>query len=302
MMHIQRKLPEKKSVHFETDCTKNEKDKSDSETSPIGSYFPIIGSILNAGPSKPQVPDSHPSDDGKLPNGILLNLPPTDRAGSRKESLESIETVDTVDLELIKLGMHKSSGDIRTQYLSKLHIISPPSNVSSAYIEKSNVSQYSSAFSSSTSIPPSSTIFSTSYSSAITTSTASDQDTELLKNEEKITEQHVKLASKFEAQKSNFEVSKSLNIPSSSAPNNVTEGEQETVSTTTITTTTSTASTPPFMMGPRARPTLRPMYMVGGGYMGPPVRFRGMSPRMRFPPPYAQIKPGSGKPGEIPRM
>jgi len=296
------KTPRKKSVHFETDSTKNEKDKSDSETSPIGSYFPIIGSILNAGPSKPQVPDSNQSDDGKLPNGILLNLPPTDRAGSRKESLESIETVDTVDLELIKLGMHKSSGDIRTQYLSKLHIISPPSNVSSAYIEKSDVSQYPSAFSSSTSIPPSSTIFSTSYCSAITTSTASDQYTELLKNEEKITEQHVKLASKFEAQKSNFEVSKSLNIPSSSAPNNVTQGEQETVSTTTITTTsTSTASTPPFMMGPRARPPLRPMYMVGGGYMGPPVRFRGMSPpRMRFPPPYRQMK--SGNPGEIPRM
>ena len=35
--------------------------------------------------------------------------------------------------------------------------------------------------------------------------------------------------------------------------------------------------------------------------MGPPVRFRGMSPpRMRFPPPYRQMK--SGNPGEIPRM
>ena len=44
-------------------------------------------------------------------------------------------------------------------------------------------------------------------------STASDKYTEILRKEKLITEERQRLAAKFEAQKSNFEVSKSLNFP-----------------------------------------------------------------------------------------
>ena len=97
-------IPENSVLNSESKV--NGKHDSELEISPIQSYFPIIGSILNAGVSNPQVPES--DQDKKLPNGlpngILLNNTTTDRINSRKESLESIETVDTVDLELIKLG------------------------------------------------------------------------------------------------------------------------------------------------------------------------------------------------------
>ena len=262
----------KKSVHFEGDSVK--KEKKEIEISPLGSYFPIIGSILSAGPSKPQVPEDE--DSKKVPNGILVNLT-TDRGSSRKESLESIETVDTVDLELIKLGLHKSSGDIRNQYLTKLHILSPPSSLSPSVSplqwSSTTVSITTSTLTTSKSLAAAATTTTTTTTS---TPSASDQYTELLKNEEKITEENARLATKLEAQKSNFDpVSKSSDVPSSSAP----------VSSDVV----ASASPPPFLSGPRARPPLRPMYMMGPGHM---VRLRGGSPRMRFPPPpYMKASP-----------
>ena len=264
----------KKSVHFEGDTVK--KEKKEIEISPLGSYFPIIGSILSAGPSKPQVPVDE--DSKKVPNGILVNLT-TDRGSSRKESLESIETVDTVDLELIKLGLHKSSGDIRNQYLTKLHILSPPSSISPSV----SPLQWSST---TVSITTSTLTTSKSHAAAATTTTttstssASDQYTELLKNEEKITEENARLATKFEAQKSNFDpASKSSDVPSSSAP------------VTSTIAVSAAPSPPPFLSGPRARPPLRPMYMMGPGHMVS-VRLRGGSPRMRYPPPpYMKASP-----------
>ena len=281
------KSPRKKSVHFETDEAKKEKEV---ETSPIQSYFPIIGSILSAGPSNPQVPDTS-EDESKRPNSILINLT-TERGNSRKESLESIETVDTVDLELIKLGLHKSSGDIRTQYLTKLHITSPPSSISSSVYTKSpNISPISLSFPTSTTILTAATssvvVPHSSSGTATTTTTASDQYTELLRTEEKITAQNARLATQFEAQKSSFDpASKCEDVPSSSTPGHA-----------------PAPSPPPFLAGPRARPPLRPMYMVGGGgggYMAPPhARLRALSPRMRFPPPHhlkasPPMRPGAG--------
>ena len=257
----------KKSVHFESDKETKVKKENSSETSPIQSYFPIIDSILQAGPSK-----SEESGLQKISNGVPLNLNPLERSAERKESISSIETVDTVDLELIQLGMHKSSGDIRSQYLSKLHITSPPS--SSASLPASSYF---------TSMPSSSAIISSSTSVMTTTSTASDQYTELLRNEEKITAQHAKFATQFE--KSNVESVTSVGDDDVKDP------------------PPASSSPPVFMSGPRARPPLRPMFMIGGGHMAAPVRMRGMSPRMRFPPP-----PGvppfvrAGGPGETMRM
>ena len=246
-------IARKKSVHFENDTVTKDKAK-EIEISPLGSYFPIIGSILSAGPSKPQVPEPVEGSK-KVPNGILVNLS-TDRASSRKESLESIETVDTVDLELIKLGLHKSSGDIRNQYLTKLHIVSPPSSIATAYSGNWT--------STSVSVTTSTINQSPASSATTTTATASDQYTELLKNEEKITEENARLATKLEAQKSNFDpASKSRDVPSS---------------------VSCVPSAPPQvpLAGPRARP---PAYMTGGIMAGPPFRVRGMSPRRNFPPP-----------------
>ena len=265
------KSPRKKSVHFEADKARDMEKKGvdDSlDSSPIQSYFPIIDSILQAGPSKPD-------QEEKISNGVPLTLNPLERRNDRKESISSIETIDTVDLELIQLGMHKSSGDIRNQYLSKLHITSPTSSIS--MISPLPSSSYY------TSMPSSSAIMSSSSSTMLTTTAASDQYTELLRNEEKITEQHAKLATQFEMSK--VDMSRSV----------VTSEEQRPPSSTT----------PPMMMGPRARPPLRPMYMIGGGQMGPPVRMRGMSPRMRFPPPPYMLRGGSplrGAPGETMRM
>ena len=269
----------KKSVHFEGDTVK--KEKKEIEMSPLGSYFPIIGSILSAGPSKPQVPEDE--DSKKVPNGILVNLT-TDRNSSRKESLESIETVDTVDLELIKLGLHKSSGDIRNQYLTKLHILSPPSSISPSVSPLQWSSTTVSITTSTLTISKSSAAAAaTTTTTTTSTSTASDQYTELLKNEEKITEENARLATKFEAQKSNFDpASKSSDVPSSSAP------------VTSSIAASAAPSPPPFLPGPRARPPLRPMYMMGPGHMPGPhmVRLRGGSPRMRYPPPpYMKASP-----------
>ena len=267
------KSPRKKSVHFEADKGGDVEKKvlNDSlDSSPIQSYFPIIDSILQAGPSK----TSDHDDVGKISNGVPLALNPLERSNDRKESISSIETIDTVDLELIQLGMHKSSGDIRNQYLSKLHITSPPSSLSMI----SSLPSSSSYF---TSMPSSSAVMSSSNSATLTTTAASDQYTELLRNEEKITEQHAKLATQFE--KSNVDMS-----------NPVVSSEDKRPPSST---------TPPMVMGPRARPPLRPMFMIGGGHMGPPVRMRGMSPRMRFPPPPYMLRGGSrGAPGETMRM
>ena len=165
---------------------------------------------------------------------------------------------------------------------------------SSSYL-KSDASPYSNAVSTATTQPTSS-IFSSSSSTTVTTSIASDQYTELLKNEQKITDHNARLASKFEAQKSNFEISKSLNVPSSTAANDQnseedskSELEQEKPTSTPVSVVPVSfiaGGRPPFPagQGPRARPPLRPMFMFGG-QMAPPVRFRGMSPpRPRFPP------------------
>ena len=240
----------KKSVHFEGE---EEKTKKEIEISPVGSYFPIIGSILSAGPTKLKVAEISP--EKKVPD-IRLQV------GSRKESLESIETVDTVDLELIKLGLHKSSG--RT----------------GASEEISPLATSLSALSSVTCSVSSSTAQSPTSSEPVT---ASSQYISLLKNEEKITKQNARLASKSMAQKSNFEVSKSLNV--------LTAGPEE-------------RGGPPLPQpGAGPRPALRPMLMMG--YMGPARGTRGLSPRVRFPPPHLRSRPGDiprVSPGPPPRM
>ena len=231
------KSPRKKAVHFEGD---EKKMKKEPEISPVGSYFPIIGSILSAGPSRPAVPDISP--ENKVPS-VTLNLPcPGSASGSRKESLESIETVDTVDLELIKLGMHRSSGAGAGAVVRELTGSVAPSSLSSVTGsvsareaqsgEESQASHYMS----------------------------------LLKNEEKITEQNSLLANKSLAQKSNFDVSKSLNVLS---PSPAEAG----------------APLPP-RGGPRARPGVRPVLVMPGGFMAHPGSVRGppRSPRLRFPP------------------
>ena len=237
------KSPRKKAVHFEGD---EKKKKKEVEISPVGSYFPIIGSILSAGPSRQAVSDISP--ENKVPS-VTLNLPCPGSgsvSGSRKESLESIETVDTVDLELIKLGMHRSSGaGFVVRELtgpaapSSLSSVTGPVSASEAQSsEESPASHYMS----------------------------------LLKNEEKITEQNSLLANKSLAQKSNFDVSKSLNVLTTSA-SQAEEGEKR-------------AGAPlPTLGGPRARPGARPILVMPGGYLAHPGSVRGpRSPRLRFPP------------------
>ena len=260
------KAPRKKSVHFESDEQKNMKEIV---ISPVGSYFPIIGSILSAGPSKLEVPDISP--EKKVPN-IILNVPIENvQGGSRKESLESIETVDTVDLELIKLGLHKSSGvggpqEIRgeQQAWCLVPAVSPLCPVTCGVSASSSQSP---------------------ASSETVTATASSEYINLLRNEEKITQQNARLASKSMAQKSNFEVSKSLNVLSATQSEH--EGER---------------AAPLPVPGQRARPPLRPMLMMG--YMGPGRGGRGLSPRISFPPPHLRPSPPGrpAGPGDMARV
>ena len=119
---ITSKTPNKKSVHFDS----NPKSQVDTnKVSPVKSFFPSVEPITSE-EEKTKVPETSQYEKGnekRMTNGILTNLN-NEHHSSRKESL------DSVDMELIKLGLHKSSDDIRSQYLSKLHITSPPSKIS----------------------------------------------------------------------------------------------------------------------------------------------------------------------------
>merc|ERR1712223_823146 len=95
--------------------------------SPVKSFFPSVEPI-STDELKVKVPEK--SNVKRITNGIITNLN-GEHHSSRKESL------DSVDMELIKLGLHKSSEDIRSQYLSKLHITSPPSKISTMIMRSS---------------------------------------------------------------------------------------------------------------------------------------------------------------------
>ena len=115
------------------------------------------------------------------------------------------------------------------------------------------------------------------WSSSSTTDTncrsvASDECTALLKKEEMIAEENARLTSKSEVQKSNFELSKSLNVlrpqvipASKSQANDAKEHVMKGAQT-------------PIVPTMRPRPPIRPMYMSGGYLQIGPGRMRGMSP------------------------
>ena len=279
------KTQRKKSVHFESKDVHHESQIKNEEVSPVKSFFPTVDPITSVG-SKIKVPETSQyqrEGEKKMTNGILTNLN-SERNSLRKESL------DNVDMELNKLGLHKTSDDIRSQYLSKLHITSPPSKISSLIMKDEHPVPETHYYSSSQPITASvshqvktatsSTWLSTTMTDTTCKSVASDECTALLKKEEMITEENARLTSKSEVQKSNFELSKSLNvlrplvIPTSSQANDAKDNAIRYMQTPTV----------PTM---RPRPPLRPMFMTGGYPRIGPGRMRGMSPihrpRLNFP-------------------
>ena len=271
------KIPRKKSVHFEPSNAQHESQIKKEEVSPVKSFFPKVDPITSAG-SRTKVPETSQyqrESVKKMTNGILTNLN-SEQNSSRKESL------DSVDMELIKLGLHKTSDDIRSQYLSKLHITSPPSKISSLIMKDELPASETHYYSSSQPITASvsqqtKTATNSTWSSTSTTDTncrsvASDECTALLKKEEMITEENARLTSKSEVQKSNFELSKSLNVlrplvipASKSQANDAKEHVMKGAQT-------------PIVPTMRPRPPIRPMYMSGGYLQIGPGRMRGMSP------------------------